>query len=128
MAMIAMMMPILPGKKDTWLAICTGNKRLQQCTAMGLPLDDFDEKRSIYVTAIYSITKATNAISGYVKTIMDRVRSFVIKQYNKVIAPTVDKIFPNARHKLLELKEKANLKLVCLFNKIIGNLNRINIF
>jgi len=71
------------------------------------------------------ITKATNAISGYVKTIMDRVRSFVIKQYNKVIAPTVDKIFPNARHKLLELKEKANLKLVCLFNKIIGNLPKL---
>lgn len=71
------------------------------------------------------ITKATNAISGYMKTIMDRVRSFVIKQYNKVVAPTVDKIFPNSRHKLLELKEKANLKLVCLFNKVIGNLPKL---
>jgi len=71
------------------------------------------------------ITKATNAISGYMKTIMDRVRSFVIKQYNKKIAPTVDKIFPNSRHKLLELKEKANLKLVCLFNKVIGNLPKL---
>ena len=56
---------------------------------------------------------------------MDRVRSFVIKQYNKKIAPTVDKIFPNSRHKLLELKEKANLKLVCLFNKVIGNLPKL---
>ena len=71
------------------------------------------------------ITKATNAISGYMKTIMDRVRSFVIKQYNKVVSPTVDKIFPNSRHKLLELKEKANLKLVCLFNKVIGNLPKL---
>jgi len=71
------------------------------------------------------VKKATNAISGYVKSIMDRVRSFVIKQYNIKIAPTVDKIFPNARHKLLELKEKANLKLVCLFNKIIGNLPKL---
>ena len=71
MAMIAMMMPILPAKKDTWLAICTGNKRLQQCTAMGLPLDDFDEKRSIYVTAIYSITKATNARQHERRSLVD---------------------------------------------------------
>lgn len=68
------------------------------------------------------IKKATDAISGYMKSIMDKVRSFVVKEYNKKIAPTVDKIFPNSRQKLLELKEKANTKLVCLFNKIIGEL------
>lgn len=68
------------------------------------------------------IKKATDAISGYMKSIMDKVRSFVLKEYNKKISPTVDKIFPNSRQKLLELKEKANTKLVCLFNKIIGEL------
>jgi len=68
------------------------------------------------------IKKATDAVSGYMKTIMDRVRSFVLKEYNKRIAPTVDKLFPNARPRLLELKEKATTKLVCVFNKIIGNL------
>ena len=68
------------------------------------------------------INNAANIISGYMKSIFDRIRGFVIKEFNKTVAPTIDKLFPNARQKFLEIKELAQEKLSCLFNKLISGL------
>jgi hypothetical protein len=68
------------------------------------------------------IDGATNMIAGYMKGIYNDVAGYSIKEYNKQIAPTVDKIFPNSRHKLLLIKEKSQNDLTCTFNNIIESL------
>ena len=68
------------------------------------------------------IDGATDMIAGYMKGIYNDVSGYAIKEYNKQIAPTVDKIFPNSRQKLLLIKEKSQNELTCTFNNIIENL------
>lgn len=68
------------------------------------------------------IDGATDMISGYMKGIYNDVAGYTIKEYNKKIAPTVDKIFPNSRQKLLLVKEKSQNDLTCTFNNIIESL------
>lgn len=68
------------------------------------------------------IDSAAVQISKFMKNIFDKVRGYVLKVYNKTISPTIDKVLPNARFKIMELKEKGTQQLVCLFNNIIGKL------
>lgn len=76
--------------------------------------------KSINVQSL--IDNASTQIAKFMKNIFEKVRAYVVKEFNKTIAPAIDKVLPNARFKVLELKDKGTEKLMCLFNKIIGKL------
>ena len=68
------------------------------------------------------IDNASSQISAFMKSIFDQVRGYVLKELNARVAPTIDKLFPNQRNQLMDLKDRATDTLSCVFNKIIGTL------
>jgi len=69
-----------------------------------------------------SIEGATQQIAAGIKSVMDKVRGYVLKQINKLTDKLADMMFPNIRFKFLDLKKLATGKLACLFNKLINGL------
>jgi len=61
-------------------------------------------------------------IAKYLKHIFYNIFSFIIKELNKALSPTVDLLFPNDRHKYLDIKEILTELLNCLFKKLIDEL------
>lgn len=68
------------------------------------------------------VQAAAAQISSFMKSIYDRVRAYIIKLFNKSIAPTIDKLLPNQRTVIMILKEKGTQMLVMLYNKLIDQL------
>jgi hypothetical protein len=68
------------------------------------------------------IDNAASQIAKFMKSIFDQVRGYVLKEFNKAIAPAIDSMMPNARFKLIELKELATDKLSGIFNALIAKL------
>ena len=68
------------------------------------------------------IENASSQIAKFMKSIFDQVRGYVLKEFNKAIAPAIDSMMPNARFKLIELKELATDKLSGIFNALIAKL------
>lgn len=78
---------------------------------------------SLKLSSVQSlIDNASSTIAGFLKSIFDQVRGYVLKELNAKIAPIVDKVFPNQRNQLMDLKDRSTSTLSCIFNKIIGTL------
>ncbi len=68
------------------------------------------------------VDDVANAISGLVKTLLDRMRAYVVNKLNNGVKDLVDKLPPNQRPGANEANEKAVDILQCVFNKIIRGL------
>jgi hypothetical protein len=68
------------------------------------------------------IDEYSGKISKYMKIVFDKIFEYGLKEINKAIAPTVDKLFPNLRHQYLEVKEKITELIRCVYSKINNNL------
>jgi hypothetical protein len=69
-----------------------------------------------------AVRKYGEIIAKYLKIIFYNIYSFIEKEINKSLSPTVDLLFPNDRHKYLDIKEILTELLNCLFKKLIGEL------
>jgi len=61
-------------------------------------------------------------IAKYMKIVFDKIMEYVLKQINKALSPTINKLPPNQRHKYYDIKEKITELITCLYNKITNNL------
>jgi hypothetical protein len=61
-------------------------------------------------------------IAKYMKIVFDKIFEYVMKQINKGLSKTVDKMFPNQRYQYLDIKERITELIRCLYSKITGNL------
>jgi len=68
------------------------------------------------------IANAACQIAKYMKIIFDKIFEYVLKKINKALAPTVDLLYPNQRHKYSDLKEIINQILNAVYSKITNNL------
>ena len=69
-----------------------------------------------------AVQKYGERIAKYLKHIFYNIFSFIIKEINKALSPTVDLLFPNDRYKYLDIKEILTELLNCLFKKLIDEL------
>ena len=68
------------------------------------------------------IANAACQIAKYMKIIFDKIFEYVLKKINKALAPTVDLLYPNQRHKYSDLKEIINQILNAVYSKITNGL------
>jgi uncharacterized protein YoxC len=68
------------------------------------------------------ISNAACEIAKYMKTIFDKIMEYVLKKINKAMSPTVSLMYPNQRHRYLDIKEKITQLIYCLYQKITNNL------
>jgi uncharacterized protein YoxC len=61
-------------------------------------------------------------VAKYMKIVFDKIMEYVLKQINKALSPTVNKLPPNQRQKYYDIKEKITELITCLYNKITNNL------
>jgi len=61
-------------------------------------------------------------IAKYMKIIFDKIFEYVMKQINKALSKTVDKMFPNQRYLYYDVRERITELIRCLYSKITGNL------
>jgi hypothetical protein len=69
-----------------------------------------------------AVQKYAERIAKYLKIIFYNIFSFIIKEINKALSPTVDLLFPNDRYKYLDIKQIITELLNCLFKKLIDEL------
>jgi uncharacterized protein YoxC len=69
------------------------------------------------------ISNYSSILAKYMKIVFDKIFEFIQKEINKLMEPIVDKLFPNQRNQFLNLKEKINEIIKCLFTKIIEKLS-----
>lgn len=69
-----------------------------------------------------AIDQAAKKIASFLKIIFYHIFSFLIKELNKLLSPTVDLIFPNERYKYLDIKDILTEILNCLFKQLINEL------
>ena len=70
-----------------------------------------------------AVSKYGEIISKYVKVVLYNIYSYLIKEINKELSPTVDFLFPNDRYKYSDIKELINELINCLFKKLIDELS-----
>ena len=68
------------------------------------------------------VANAACQIAKYMKIIFDKIFEYVLKKINKALAPTVDLLYPNQRHKYSDLKEIINQVLNAVYSKITNGL------
>lgn len=68
------------------------------------------------------ISNAACEIAKYMKIIFDKIMEYVLKKINKTLSPTVGLLYPNQRHRYLDIKEKITQLIYCLYQKITNNL------
>ena len=68
------------------------------------------------------ISNAACEIAKYMKIIFDKIMEYVLKKINKSMSPTVSLMYPNQRHRYLDIKEKITELIYCLYQKITNNL------
>jgi hypothetical protein len=68
------------------------------------------------------ISNAACEIAKYMKTIFDKIMEYVLKKINKTMSPTVSLMYPNQRHRYLDIKERITELIYCLYQKITNNL------
>jgi hypothetical protein len=61
-------------------------------------------------------------IAKYMKIVFDKIMEYVLKQINKALSPTVNKLPPNQRQRYYDIKEKITELITCLYSKITNNL------
>jgi uncharacterized protein YoxC len=61
-------------------------------------------------------------VAKYMKIVFDKIMEYVLKQINKALSPTVNKLPPNQRQRYYDIKEKITELITCLYNKITNNL------
>jgi hypothetical protein len=71
------------------------------------------------------INSATTFITSLVKTMMKKMRGYVINKFNDAVDSALDFIFPNLRSAAANGFTKAADTLTCVFNKITGLLKKI---
>lgn len=71
------------------------------------------------------LNSATTFITSLVKTMMQKMRAFVINKFNDAMDNVIDFIFPNLRSAAVDGITKATDTLSCVFNKVTGLLKSI---
>jgi hypothetical protein len=69
-----------------------------------------------------AINQAAKKIASFLKIIFYHIFSFLMKELNKLLSPTVDLLYPNERYKYLDIKEILTEILNCLFKQLINEL------
>ena len=69
-----------------------------------------------------AINQSGKKIARLLKIIFYRIYSFLEKEVNILLSPTVDLLFPNERYKYLDIKEILTEILNCLFKQLINEL------
>jgi len=88
--------------------------------AMASPIDAVSKHTDWDIPKI--LKDATKQIGGFIKSIIQGVRSFVTKTFSKGFSKTVENVFPNDRAKLFGVKYEAFKAMSASFTKIIGML------
>lgn len=88
--------------------------------AMASPIDAVSKYTDFDIPKI--LKDATKSIGGFIKNIVQGIRSFVTKTFSEGFSKTVDFIFPSDRGKMFSIKGLAFKGLAAAFNKIIGML------
>ena len=73
-------------------------------------------------SCLNAINQSGKKIARLLKIIFYRIYSFLEKQVNILLSPTVDLLFPNERYKYLDIKEILTEILNCLFKQLINEL------
>jgi hypothetical protein len=68
---------------------------------------------------------AAGVISGFVKSIFDKIRGYVIEKVMNAISDVAPALFPNQRPNLQSQAEIATDSLSCIFNQIMGRLENL---
>lgn len=68
------------------------------------------------------VDDAASAISGLFKTLLDRMRGYIVNKLNNGVKDLIDKLPPNQRPGFNQVNETATDTLQCVFNKIIRGL------
>jgi hypothetical protein len=73
-------------------------------------------------SCLNAIDQAAKKIASFLKIILYHIFSFLMKELNKLLSPTVDLLYPNERYKYLDIKEILTEILNCLFKQLINEL------
>lgn len=71
------------------------------------------------------VNDATNFISGLIKSLLTKVRGYVVNFLNKETAKLFDLLPPNRRSELVEGVSLGTNTIQCVFSKIISKLTRV---
>lgn len=71
------------------------------------------------------ISSATNFVSSLVKSMMKKMRGFVINKINNGIKDVLNLVPPNLRSAASDGATQANDTISCVFNKVMGNIKNI---
>lgn len=79
-----------------------------------------------FLTGLQSeVDKVTGIIAGFIKSILARVRGFVVNEVNSKVKDVTSLLMPNERPQLQQVQEKATDTLGCVIQKIIGQLGSL---
>lgn len=71
------------------------------------------------------ISSATNFVSSLVKSMMKKMRGFVINKINNGIKDVLNSVTPNLRSAASDGATQANDTISCVFNKVMGAIKKI---
>ena len=79
-----------------------------------------------FLTGLQSeVNKVTGIIAGFIKSILARVRGFIVNEVNAKVKDVTSLLMPNERPQLQQVQEKATDTLGCVIQKIIGQLGSL---